>query len=78
MVRCCIRQALFLFMTLICYIIPCISRWRTLTRRKSFLVWDGDLVIDVDFCLNVPALSFGGFGIHRHPNFESGEIVELL
>ena len=50
-----------------------------LTRRKSFLVWDGDLVIDVaDFYSNVPGLYFDGFGIHRRPNVESGEIVELL
>ena len=52
---------------------------RILTRRKSFPVWDEDLVIDVaDFYLNVPDLYFDGFGIHHRPNIESGEIVELL
>ena len=50
-----------------------------LTRRKSFLFWDGNLVIDVaDFCSNVLDLYFNGFGIHRYLNVESGEIVELL
>ena len=51
----------------------------TLTRRKNFLIWDEDLVIDVvGFCLNVPGLYFNSFGIYRRPNVESDEIVELL
>ena len=50
-----------------------------LTRRKSFLIWDNNLVIDVtDFCSNVPGLYFDGSGFHRRPNVESGDIVELL
>ena len=50
-----------------------------LVRRKGFLIQDGDLVIDVaDFCSNVPGLYFDGFGIHRCPNVESCEIIELL
>ena len=44
----------------------------TLSRRKSFLVWDGDFVIDVaGFCLNVPSLYSGGFGIRRRTNDET-------
>ena len=44
----------------------------TLTRRKSFLVWDEDLVIDVaDFCSNVLDLYSGSFKIHCRPNDET-------
>ena len=47
--------------------------------RNSFLIWNEDLVINVaDFYLNKPGLYFDGFGIHRCPNVESCEIVELL
>ncbi|GFZ09795.1 hypothetical protein Acr_21g0003940 [Actinidia rufa] len=36
-VRCCIRRALFSFMILICFAIPCISRWRP-SRSGTWLV----------------------------------------
>ena len=49
----------------------------TLTRRKSFLVWDGDLVINIDgFYSNVPDLYFGSFGIHCRPNGKTIEYPE--
>ena len=50
-----------------------------LTRRKSFLVWDEELVIDIaGFCSNMLGLYFDGFKIPCCSNVENGKIVELL